>query len=726
MLRHLLAISLLALAACGQDDSTSGQDHAPPSPAPAEATPADTLLANPARVTADRLKAADDDPANWMATGRTYGEQRFSPLKAINEQTVEKLGLAWSFDLDTKLGTQATPLVIDGVMYTVGKWNIIHALNAATGEELWTYDPQTNRAWTRYACCGPTNRGLAAWNGKLYEGTLDGRLIAVDAKTGELVWEVQTTPTDQPYSITGAPRVFDGKVVIGNGGGELGVRGYATAYDAETGDELWRFWAVPGDPAQGFENTAMEMAAKTWTGEWWKTGGGGGGNPWDSFAYDPDLNLLYIGTGNGSPWSRDLRSPGGGDNLFLCSIVAVNADTGEYVWHYQETPGENWDYNATQQMILADIEIDGQPRKVLMQAAKNGFFYVIDRETGELISANNFVRTTWASHVDMETGRPVEIKENLYSATQAKVVSPAPFGAHVWQPMSFDPQTGLVYFTGQETSFAYSHLPAQTYEHRKMMWNLAQNPEAAPPDNGKVTPPQGYLYAWDPKTNSQAWRVPQEGPWNGGVLATAGNLLFAGSVDGRFVAYRAEDGQELWSMPINTGAVAGPISYEVGGEQYVAVSAGWAGAIPLVGGGMAPVHYRTEARMLAFKLGGRALLPPPEILPPPGRIPDMEMTAEEVRQGAALYADYCSNCHGGNVVSGGIAPDLRRMPAESHITFNDIVLNGAKLMTGMPPFGDTLDQADATAIHAYIVEEAKENPFPEPEDGPAPENVRFE
>ena len=724
MLRYLLAIGMLVLAACGADDTSS--DSSDPAAPPAETDTASTLLQNPAKVDAARLAAADTDAVNWMATGRTYGEQRFSPLDAINEETVGRLGLAWSFDLETKLGTQATPLVIDGVMYTVGKWNIIHALDAATGEELWSYDPETNRAWTRYACCGPTNRGLAAWNGKLYEGTLDGRLIAVDARSGALVWEQQTTPTDQPYSITGAPRVFNGKVVIGNGGGELGVRGYATAYDAETGEQLWRFWTVPGDPAKGFENDAMEMAAKTWTGEWWITGGGGGGNPWDSFSYDPELNLLYIGTGNGSPWARDLRSPGGGDNLFLSSIVAVDADTGEYRWHYQEVPGENWDYNATQQMILADIAIGGQPRKVLMQAAKNGFFYVLDRETGELLSASNFVKTTWASHVDLETGRPVEISDNLYSATQAKLVSPAPFGAHVWQPMAYSPETGLAYFSGQETSFAYSHLPADTYEHRPMMWNLAQNPDAAPPDNGAPTATQGYLYAWNPATSSQAWRIPQGGPWNGGVLATAGNLLFAGAVDGRFVAYRATDGQALWSMPINTGAVAGPISYAVDGEQYIAVSAGWAGAIPLVGGGLAPVHYRTEARMLAFKLGGRGLLPPPAQLPPPGRIPDMEMTAEDVAQGAALYADYCSNCHGGGVVSGGITPDLRRMPAESHITFNDIVLNGTKMMTGMPPFGDTLTPADATAIHAYIVREARAHPFPEPEDRPAPENTRFE
>jgi quinohemoprotein ethanol dehydrogenase len=337
----------------------------------------------PAAVDAARMLAADDEPGNWMSHGRTYSEQRFSPLRQINDQNVKDLGLAWYFEVGTKRGLEVTPLVVDGVMYASSIWNIIHAIDARTGEELWRYDPQTRRDRLRHTCCDATNRGLAVWNGKIYQGLIDGRLIAVDAATGKLVWDVQTVDLSKDYSITGAPRVVNGKVIIGNSGAEFGVRGYVTAYDAETGAQAWRFYTVPGNPADGFESPAMEMAAKTWSGEWWKYGGGG--TAWDSFAFDPDLNLLYIGVGNGGPWPREIRSPGGGDNLFLASIVAVNAATGEYVWHYQTTPGDQWDFTATQSMSLADLEINGKVRKVIIQAPKNGFFYVLDRGTGELI-----------------------------------------------------------------------------------------------------------------------------------------------------------------------------------------------------------------------------------------------------------------------------------------------------------------------------------------------------
>ena len=366
----------LCLAACG------GQK--PPAPDVA------------ANVDGERIGAAASEPANWLTHGRTYQEDRFSPLKQINDGNAAKLGLAWFVEFGSRIGIEATPLVVDGVLYTTGVWNILYAIHAKTGKELWRYDPQPNRAWLRYMCCGPANRGAAIWNGKVYIATIDGRLIAVDAATGRPVWDVQTTDRSQPYSITGAPRVVRGKVIIGNGGAEFGVRGYVTAYDAETGKQVWRFYTVPGNPADGFESPAMEMAAKTWTGEWWVAGGGG--TAWDSFSYDPALNLLYIGTGNGSPWQRDLRSPKGGDNLFLCSIVAVNADDGTYAWHYQAVPGENWDYNCVQQMTLAELEIGGTRHKVLMQAPKNGFFYVIDRANGKLLSAEPFVPVNWASH----------------------------------------------------------------------------------------------------------------------------------------------------------------------------------------------------------------------------------------------------------------------------------------------------------------------------------------
>ena len=355
-------------------------------------------------VSDQRLVSADKDANNWLSHGRTYNEQRFSLLKQINLNNIEQMGLSWAFDLDGTRGLEATPIIVDGVMYVTGNWSRVYALDAVTGKLLWKYDPKVPTEWAVHLCCDVVNRGVAVWENKVYVGTLDGRLVALDNKTGALVWQVQTTPTDKPYSITGAPRVVKGKVIIGNGGAEFGVRGFVSAYDAKTGEQVWRFYTVPGDPAKPFEDPILAMAAKTWKGEWWKLGGGG--TVWDSMSYDAELDLLYIGVGNGSPWDQQIRSPGGGDNLFLSSIVAVRPDTGKYVWHYQTTPGESWDYTAAQQMILADVEIAGKERKVIMQAPKNGFFYVLDRETGEFLSGKPFVKVSWATHIDSKTGRP--------------------------------------------------------------------------------------------------------------------------------------------------------------------------------------------------------------------------------------------------------------------------------------------------------------------------------
>jgi quinohemoprotein ethanol dehydrogenase len=658
------------------------------------------LAQTTANVDGARISAAAGDPANWLTTGRTYSEERFSPLSQINEGNVSRLGLSWYFDFGSTMGLEATPLVVDGVMYTSGVWNILHALDAKTGKEIWRYDPQVPRVWMRYMCCGPANRGPAVWKGKIYSATIEGRLIAVDAATGKLAWEVQTTDPSQPYSITGAPRIVNGKVVIGNGGAEFGVRGYVTAYDAETGKQAWRFWLVPGDPAKGFESPAMEMAAKTWSGQWWTIGGGG--TAWDSFAFDPELNLLYIGTGNGSPWQRDLRSPGGGDNLFLSSIVAVNADTGEYAWHYQEVPGENWDFTAVQPINLAELTIGGVKRKVLMHAPKNGFFYVIDRTNGNLISANNFVPVNWATHVDLATGRPVERKEALYDDKSAAMVWPAHWGAHNWQPMSFSPQTGLVYIPAQEMSWAYTR--DKELKPVPMSWNLAFNPKP-PAANVPAPPNKGYLLAWNPVTQKEAWRVEHQGVWNGGTLSTAGNLVVQGAADGRFVAYRANDGRKLWELPIQTGAVAGPISYSVDGEQYIAVAAGWSGSIAVTGGGVNPTH-RANSRILAFKLNGAARLPP---VPPRGTptLPVSNASKETIARGEQLYGDNCRLCHGGAVISGGMTPDLRYMSPETHEAFKAIVLNGSRAKDGMGPFAHLLSAADADAIHAYIIDRAK-------------------
>ena len=653
-----------------------------------------------ADVDAKRLDAAAGDPDNWMSHGRTYAEDRFSPLTDINDENAKTLGLAWYYESDSTVGTEATPLVVDGIMYTTTTWNILKALDAATGKVLWTYDPKLPRYTIRYTCCGPTNRGAAVWKGRVYFGTIDGRLIAVDAATGKLAWQVQTTDPTKAYSITGAPRVVKDKVIIGNSGAEFGVRGYVTAYDAATGEQAWRFWIVPGNPADGFESPAMEMAARTWHGEWWTKGGGG--TAWDSFSYDPELDLLYIGTGNGAPWSRDLRSPGGGDNLFLCSIVAVRPDDGKYVWHYQAVPGENWDYNAVQQMTLVDLTIDGKPRKVLMQAGKNGFFYVLDRTNGKLISANNFVPVSWASHIDPKTGRPVEIKENLYGVEEAKRVTPGPMGAHVWMSQSYSPVTGLVYFPAQENVFSYTH--AATWEPKGKDWNLALNPDAELAPGVADFVNKGYLLAWDPVSNSEVWRIREEKDWNGGVLATAGNLLVQGAADGRFVIYRADTGEELWEQYIQTGAVAGPISYRAGGEQFIAVAAGWAGAVPILGGGGQTATHNAPMRILAFKLGGSAKLPEPTE-GTVAEVPELHASEETLAEGARQYDNVCRTCHGFNVVSGGMMPDLRYMSPETQRDFDAIVLGGLRAEKGMASFADKLNKEQVDAIYAYIVGE---------------------
>jgi quinohemoprotein ethanol dehydrogenase len=658
----------------------------------------------PAAVDAARMLAADDEPGNWMSHGRTYSEQRFSPLRQINDQNVKDLGLAWYFEVGTKRGLEVTPLVVDGVMYASSIWNIIHAIDARTGEELWRYDPQTRRDRLRHTCCDATNRGLAVWNGKIYQGLIDGRLIAVDAATGKLVWDVQTVDLSKDYSITGAPRVVNGKVIIGNSGAEFGVRGYVTAYDAETGAQAWRFYTVPGNPADGFESPAMEMAAKTWSGEWWKYGGGG--TAWDSFAFDPDLNLLYIGVGNGGPWPREIRSPGGGDNLFLASIVAVNAATGEYVWHYQTTPGDQWDFTATQSMSLADLEINGKVRKVIIQAPKNGFFYVLDRGTGELISAHNIVPTTWASHVDLNSGRPVIVEENQYG-DKARLITPGPSGAHNWHPMSFSPITGLAYIPLQETSWVYSQAPV--FKYIRGQWNMGHNPDAERPPEAANIVSKGALLAWDPVKEQPAWRVELGPNWNGGTLATAGNLVVQGSADGRFVIYRADSGEKVWEMPIQTGAVAGPITYSVDDEQYIAVAAGWGGASALWGGNRERARNElTDSRILAFKLGGTGRLPPAPARKQISKPPPSTATAEVIAAGKRLYDTSCNVCHGVNVI-GGTMPDLRHMSAETHGQFNDIVLGGIRLSGGMASFADKYDEADVEAIHAYVISRANQD-----------------
>ena len=665
---------------------------------------------SPAAVDSERMRSLSQDQGNnWMSWGRGYDEQRFSPLEQIHADNVDQLELAWYYDLETFRGVEGTPLVIDGVMYTTSAWNLTYALDAATGEEIWTYDPEVPRPWGRYACCGPVSRGLAAWEGKIIIGTLDGRLIALDAATGEEVWVTQTFDKAWPYTITGAPRVFDGKVVVGNGGADLGVRGFVAAYDVDNGEELWRFWTVPGNPADGFENDAMAMAAETWTGEWWELGGGG--TVWDSIVYDPELNLVYMGTGNGSPLAWEHRSPDGGDNLFLASIVAVDADSGEYVWHYQQVPGEKWDYTSTAPMMLADLELYGETRQILMQAPKNGFFYILDRATGELISAREFVPNFWASHIDMRTGRPV-INPRADFGEETVLITPAAGGGHNWEPMSFSPDTGLVYFTVQEDWLTYSLAPE--FEPQRFRsnagWGVERDPEsraalaAATAERRKA-----WLTAWDPIRQQEAWRVEHSNIGSGGTLATAGNLVFQSSVDKEFVAYRADTGERLWGQDIQTIALAGPISYSVDGEQYIAVNAGWGGGRAIVARASGQDIPISPARVLVFKLGGEASLPPFEAVDEmPPQPPRLTASEDEIERGAALFNETCALCHGRDAM-GGLA-DLRFMEQETHDRFLEIVLEGDPILEekGMTSFADVLSERDARDIHAYLISRAHE------------------
>jgi alcohol dehydrogenase (cytochrome c)/quinohemoprotein ethanol dehydrogenase len=669
-----------------------------------------------ASVDAARLTAPR--PGDWTSYGRGYDEQRFSPLEQIDAQNVAQLGLAWHFDLDTARGQESTPLVIDGVMYVTSAWSKVFALDARSGERLWSYDPEVPGETAHDACCDVVNRGLAAWQGKLYLGALDGRLIALDASNGKPIWQAQTVPAGSRYTITGAPRVVKGKVLIGNEGTAMGVRGYLSAYDAGTGQQIWRFYTVPGDPSRPFESPALEKAAKTWTGEWWKHGGGG--TVCDSMSYDPELDLLYIGVGTGSPWNQKLRSPQGGDNLFLSSIVALRPDTGEYVWHHQTTPGDSWDYAATQQLVLADLEIAKRERRVLLQASKNGFFYVLDRETGELISAQPITQINWATGVDAKTGRPIENPAARYGDTgKAWLGLPGPLGAHNWQPMSFHPQTGLVYVPVNDAGFPYVPDPAP--RHSDLAWNIGIDLDAAglPADAAAKQQVEdgtrGHLAAWDPALQREVWRVQFAEPWLGGVLSTAGNLILQGTAQAELVAYRADTGERLWAAPTQAGVLAAPISYEVGGEQFVAVEVGWGGAFGLAGGELArDKHARVNvARVLAFKLNGSDVLPAPPpfpALPEQARaaaLPVSKASAADVTKGKALYHRYCGTCHGDSAVSGGILPDLRGSAALGDARrWAQFVEDGLRRRQGMVSFRDELSPADAELVRAYVVRRA--------------------
>ncbi len=690
VLQHLCALAAVgglllgAASAAGQEASAGGVDAA-------------------------RIRAADREPGAWLAHGRTYDEQRFSPLARIRRGNVAHLALAWSYMTGTRRGLEATPLVVDGVLYATGSWSVVYALDAASGRELWRFDPAVPRWKGRHACCDVVNRGVAVFGGRVYVGTIGGRLIALDAATGEPVWSVMTVDPRQPYTITGAPRVIKGRVIIGNGGADLGVRGYFSAYDAESGQLLWRFYTVPRSREGPHEHPELELAARTWSPDsLWESGLGG--TVWDSFAYDPELDLLYAGVGNAAVYDRERRSPGGGDNLFLSSILAVRPDSGQLVWHYQTTPGESWDYTATQHMILADIEIAGRPRKVLMQAPKNGFFYVLDRATGELISAEHFVEVSWASRVDLTTGRPVERPEALWSRKRA-MVTPGPMGAHNWHPMSYSPRTGLVYIPS--LSSAYPYTPDPGFEFLPGSWNTAE-------DLGEVQASMenyaaalrfcapSHITAWDPVRQRQVWRVEHTSSVPGGLLTTAGDLVFQGTGSGAFSAYDARTGERLWTSEVGIGIMAPPISYAIDGEQYVAVLAGMGGSH---GAHYAQFDYVNEGRLLVYKLGGRAQMPKIEKRPPQRvEVPPLRASAEQVSRGRQLYARHCLFCHGMGVRSSGLHPDLRFAARPVHDDWNNIVLGGVRMSGGMPSFADRLNAEDTEAIHTYVISRALHEP----------------
>jgi quinohemoprotein ethanol dehydrogenase len=648
-----------------------------------------------------RVGNNEAETREWPTYGLDYGETRFSKLAQISDANVAKLGLVWTYDLESTRGVEATPLVADGVMYVTASWSVVHAVDARTGRRLWTHDPQVPRSYGSKGCCDVVNRGVALYRGKVFVGSFDGRLIALDASTGGLLWERDTiVDRTRSYTITGAPRVYKGNVVIGNGGAEYGVRGYVTAYDAETGAQKWRWFTVPGDPSRPFENEAMARAAETWdaSGRYWEAGGGG--TVWDSITFDPELNMVYIGTGNGSPWSRNLRSPGGGDNLFLASIVALDADTGAYVWHYQETPGDNWDYTSTQPMILADLEIGGELRKVILHAPKNGFFFVVDRTDGTFISADKFVDVNWATGYD-SNGRPVEVP--AARGTNPYDSIPGPYGAHNWHPMSFNPATGLVYLPAQNVPLNLADDADWTLNasmpgrpHSGLGWNLGMLAGTPSPENR----PFGRLIAWDPVARREAWRVEQVSPWNGGTLTTAGNLVFQGTADGRFVAYDARTGASLWESPVGTGIVAAPVSYELDEVQYVSIAVGWGGVYGL---SQRATDRQGPGAVYTYALDGRAPLPEQALYQLDALVQGVAYDPAEVQDGLMLYVSNCIFCHGvPGVDRGGNIRNLGYVSPEILSNLDAYVFDGPFVSQGMPDFSGKLTGEEVRKIQAFI------------------------
>ena len=651
------------------------------------------------------IDAVVAEPGSWLTYGQTYKEQRFSALTQINKSNLDRLGLVWSLPIGGSTERmQGTPLVVDGVMYATSGWGVVYALNAATGEELWRYDPQTDREYVKYSCCGGVvNRGVAVYEGVVYVATFDGRLTAIDANTGEAFWDVDTWHPSAlgRFNITGAPRAAAGKVFIGQGSSESGYRrGYVTAYDAATGEVAWRFYLVPGDPAKPFEHPELEMAAKTWGGEWWKYGGGG--TAWNSLVYDEELDTLYIGVGNGAPWPREIRSPGGGDDLFLTAIVAVDVNTGRMKWYYQTVPGDNWDYSSAMDITLSEIEVDGVRTKVLLQAPKNGFFYVIDRTNGKLLRAHPYTEgITWATHVDMETGRPQENPDVVFEKNPAWIL-PANAGAHNWEPQSWNEEEGIMYFYYHDYPNFYA-LDEQFVKTGKYLINkvglslgIAYGPyrQALEKTANERPPAEGYLTAFDPLTGKHKWRHKLDNVFNGGVLATKAGLLFQGEGAGRFTVRDTDDGNVLWTFDAYGSFSSSVISYMIDEVQYVAT---------MVSGDRT---YDRPGELIVFALDGGATWREPtrrDFTVP--EQPPQTASAATIDLGNELYHQQCAICHrslGVPSIVASAAPDLRMMATDTQAAFEAIVLGGLRKPLGMPSFADVLDRASTEAIRAFV------------------------
>jgi len=688
----------------------------------------------PADLDAARLQAAASEPQNWFTGGRDQDGSYYSPLASIDAVSVKRLGFAWQYDLgEPRRGQEATPIVIDGVMYTSGTWGYVYAVDAATGRELWRYDPQPDYFAGRHPCCDLVNRGVAVWKGKVYVASVDGQLHALDAATGRRIWKVDTIADHKlPYSSTGAPLIAGNVVVIGNGGADMGhggVRGYVSAYDVDSGAFKWRFYTVPPAVGQPYENPELAIADKTWDPHR-KPEFNGGATAWDGFAYDPALNLLYFGTANAAPYDLRQLGPARLDSLFAASIIALDAATGRMAWYYQTTPRDSWDYDSVQKLILAQLTIDGTAHPVIMQASKNGFFYVLDRKTGKLLSAKNYTYVNWASHIDMQTGRPV-VTANADWYSSPKNVYPSWAGGHTWNPMSYSAQTHLVYIPVIDMSAVWIDMlhnggplkylegfftvqgifPDDTYNAADLQHLYGPLPSLeAIKASRSVNPVRELLRAWDPVAQKTLWEHETSSGirgYDGGVMSTAGNLVFQGRGSGELWVYAADTGKVLKVIRTGSHIMAAPMTYAVNGQQFVAVQAGYGGAAITVGQfppSSAALKYQNINRLIAFKLdGGPVPVPARRVDEPFLKPPAQSATKAQIDAGELKFVEQCSRCH---VLGPSITPDLRRLNAGLHAAFKDIVLHGMLAPAGMERFDDLLSDQDAENIHAYLIDQS--------------------